>query len=286
MLPGRVPPGLRSRSGTPVPSSREMNVPGASGVPAVIYFHPDARAWVMRWAGRMRLEACMAPPEGAPLPLLWAAADHLELRVRRVGENGAWVDERELRRRIRQAPELVRACAIRPGMRALDAMAGWGLDGLVLAAAGARVTLVERQPLLQALQEDLIRRAGAAGVESLLGDGFALLDDPQGFDVVYLDPMFPARGKQALPGKRMQYLAALIDEGGSPLAGSADRPLGEWIERAIAVARHRVVVKRRLHDAPGLRPDWQIRGRSIRYDVYRGRGVSVPEAPPDESPDR
>jgi 16S rRNA (guanine1516-N2)-methyltransferase len=268
-------------------SSMEMTAPGAANAPLVLYFHPDANAWVMRWAGRMRLEPCMEPPEGAPLPLLWAEADHLELRVRRAREKGAWVDERELRRRIRQAPELLRACAIRPGMRALDAMAGWGLDGLVLAAAGARVTLVERLPLLQALQEDLIRRAGMGGVvESLPGDGFALLDDPQGFDVVYLDPMFPARGKQALPGKRMQYLAALIDDGESPVAGAPDRPLDEWIERAIAVARHRVVVKRRLHDAPGLRPDWQIRGRSIRYDVYRGRGVSAPEARPDESPDR
>ena len=39
---------------------------------------------------------------------------------------------------------------------------------------------------------------------------------------------------------------------------------------SIPLSRRRVVVKRRRHDAPIGKPDWQILGRSVRFDVYRG----------------
>jgi len=229
-----------------------------------LFHHPAARDWVVRWSARFELIECLQPPQydGA---LLWATDDHLELRFGGERGPGAWVTEAEVRRRVRQAPELLRACGVRPGDRVLDAMAGWGLDGLVLAGAGAQVAMVEREPLLQVLQEDLIRRLEPCDVESALGDGFLRLQDSCGYDVIYLDPMFPERGKRALPGKRLQYLARLVG------AAEQERPLAEWIEQATDYARQRVVVKRRLHDPALAAPDWQIRGRSIRYDVYRGR---------------
>jgi 16S rRNA (guanine1516-N2)-methyltransferase len=267
-----------------------------------LWFHPSARTWVARWSGRFRLRECAAPPQ-SDSPLLWAAPDHLELRLgtdheRRerstLSSNGAWVRVDDVRGRARQVPELLRACGLRRGMRVLDAMAGWGLDGMVLAAAGGRVTMVEREPLLQALQEDLIRRCVGEqlgrervtdeAVESILGDGLDRLCADTAYDVIYLDPMFPERNKRALPNKRMQYLATLVTD------GPGDPPFDEWIERARAAATHRVVVKRRAHDAAARPPEWQIRGRSIRYDVYRGvadlRELSVPAAPRSESPDR
>jgi 16S rRNA (guanine1516-N2)-methyltransferase len=234
-----------------------------------LFHHPAARDWVARWSGRFELIECLQPPalEGA---LLWAVDDHLELRFAGERGPGAWVTEAEVGRRVRQAPELLRACAVRPGDRVLDAMAGWGLDGLVLAGAGARVVMVEREPLLQVLQEDLIRRLDRYDVESSLGNGFLWLREESGYDVIYLDPMFPERNKRALPGKRLQYLGRLVG------AAEQDRPLAEWIDRAIECAVQRVVVKRRLHDPALAEPDWQIRGRSIRYDVYRGRrGLSA-----------
>lgn len=229
-----------------------------------LFHHPAARDWVARWSGRFELIECLQPPalDGA---LLWAADDHLELRFGDERGPGAWVTEAEVRRRVRQAPELLRACGVRPGDRVLDAMAGWGLDGVVLAGAGARVEMVEREPLLQVLQEDLLRRVDGCDASSSLGDGFLRLEEACGYDVIYLDPMFPERSKRALPGKRLQYLARLVG------AAEQDRPLAEWLERATGCALQRVVVKRRLHDAVLAAPDWQIRGRSIRYDVYRGR---------------
>jgi 16S rRNA (guanine1516-N2)-methyltransferase len=235
--------------------------------PVVIHFHPEAAGWVQRWRERFVLVEAPAPPDRADFPLLWAAPDHLELRIGPGRNAGAWVTESEVYRRARQAPELLRACGAKSGMQVLDAMSGWGLDGLVLAAAGARVTMVEREPRMQALQEDLVRRVCAEGVVSVPGDGFLHLDQGGGFDIVYLDPMFPLRGKQALPGKRMQYLALLA------APAPDDYALDAWVERAVRSARHRVVVKRRLHDTPSGVPDWQIKGRTIRYDVYRGLGT-------------
>ena len=82
------------------------------------------------------------------------------------------------------------------------------------------------------------------------------------YDVIYFDPMFPPRRKSALPGKRMQYLGELLGEGEAFDTG--------LIPKALQRARSRVVLKRRLKDPVTLRPDWTLRGRSIRYDVYRG----------------
>ena len=83
-------------------------------------------------------------------------------------------------------------------------------------------------------------------------------------DVIYLDPMFPGRRKKALPNKRMQYLNMLLGES-EPFDASL-------LELARQRARNRVVLKRRLKDPELLAPDWALKGRSVRYDVYRGYG--------------
>ena len=52
------------------------------------------------------------------------------------------------------------------------------------------------------------------------------------------------------------------------LAEQSDaREIAEWsIERA----NQRVVVKNRIKAPPVIRdPDWQIRARSVRFDIYR-----------------
>ena len=83
-----------------------------------------------------------------------------------------------------------------------------------------------------------------------------------------LIPMFPAHGKTALPGKRMQVTRALP---GAETDMSTDELLC-WIEAGRTAARRRVVLKRRLKDPVVGSPDWQIKGRSVRFDVYRGTG--------------
>lgn len=233
------------------------------------------------------------PMTGGSRFRLCTVDDHLELR-RGSAEGGAsaggggsssdgiWITLPELNRRAAQGGELLRACGAADDVRVLDAMAGWGVDGLVLARRRCRVTMVERQPLLAALQRDLVRRAAAGDrVTCVLGDGFEVLTSPSRWNVVYLDPMFPERGKGALPGKRMQWLAELAHEDA--------RPLAQWIEAAREAAVDRVVLKRRRRDAVVNPPDWQILGRTVRYDVYRGRSqaeLNPPAAPHSGSPDQ
>ena len=87
------------------------------------------------------------------------------------------------------------------------------------------------------------------------------------FDVVYLDPMFGEHPKTALPGKAMQALAGLVAE--TPV-----HEIVELIDEARGVASSRVVVKRRANAEVLGQPDWRIRARSVRFDVYRGAALA------------
>lgn len=151
----------------------------------------------------------------------------------------------------------------------LDATAGLGRDAFTLAALGAEVTLIERQPLLASLLRDARERAltdphwheTAARMRILEADAAAILASDQRWDVVHLDPMYPHRDKRALPQKEMQLLRELC-------GGDADA--GVLLLPALAACRRRVVVKRPCH-APFLAdhpPSFQLKGTQARYDVY------------------
>jgi 16S rRNA (guanine1516-N2)-methyltransferase len=193
---------------------------------------------------------------------------HLELRSQ-AGGAGVYLELDDVRRRTRQGRKLAlaKACGVQPGLRVLDGMAGLGLDGITLAALGCDVLMVERNPSLFALLEDAIARARAEGIaaENIachLGDARDVLASHTVFDAVYLDPMFPPRDKMALPRRSAQVLATV--------AGAYDDDLRAVIATARPRANRRVVVKRRRHDPALATPDWQIVGRSVRFDVYRG----------------
>jgi 16S rRNA (guanine1516-N2)-methyltransferase len=179
----------------------------------------------------------------------------------------------DVRRRLRQGRKLAlaKACGVRSDLRVLDAMAGFGLDGITLAALGCSVVMVERDPLLYALLNDAVARARvelplAASIECCAGDARDVICADTPFDTIYLDPMFPIRDKHALPRKSAQLLADLL--------GAPPDDLLELIASAKRSARVRVVVKRRRHDPVLAAPDWQIVGRSVRFDVYRGTAAT------------
>ncbi|MEZ5558364.1 MAG: class I SAM-dependent methyltransferase [Pseudomonadales bacterium] len=227
-----------------------------------LFYAPARVALGEPYAGIVQLVAVTARPNAEQGFFLWAEDDHLELH-RGADRSGVWIPIAELERRARQVPELVRACGIggAPSLEVVDATAGLGVDGVTLALLGAQVTLLERHPAAYVLASDLVRRAAVSAGTALTEAG-AYLRNCAPVDVVYLDPMFPERRKRALPGKRMQYLAALV--GADPLTPA------ELLLAARGAARQRVVLKRRRHDPVLERPDWQILGRTVRYDVYRG----------------
>lgn len=105
----------------------------------------------------------------------------------------------------------------KPGLTVVDATAGLGRDALVLASLGAKVTLVERQPAVAALLADGLRRAALdpelahwlpERMQLVFAPSQQALTQLPSPDVVYLDPMFPAREKSALV--RMELMDLLV----------------------------------------------------------------------------
>ena len=172
---------------------------------------------------------------------------------------------------------LARAIGIKgAGCTVLDATAGLGRDAFLLACLGCTVTGVERSPILCALLADGLRRATESldpSLQAIIGRLHFVHADARTYlmedskiappEVVYLDPMFPSRNKSALEGREIRVCRALV---------GADDDADELLHVARRVARRRVVVKRHRHAPPLDRPDFEITGRTVRYDVYMTNG--------------
>lgn len=168
---------------------------------------------------------------------------------------------------------LVRAAKLRHAENeeplAVDATAGLGQDALLLAAAGFRVKLFERNPVIAALLRDALARAAAdsALAETVGRMELAGTDSIQALeagslrpDVVYLDPMFPARRKNAAVKKKFQLLHHL------------EHPCddAEQLLHAALAAHPRKVVVKRPPKGPFLadvKPSYSLAGKAVRYDV-------------------
>lgn len=175
---------------------------------------------------------------------------------------------------------IARAVGIQPGIRPLivDATAGLGRDAFVLSRLGCSLALIERHPIVFALLEDGLQRALAdpdvgsivARMRLIGGNAIDILSawDGEPPQVIYLDPMFPDRDKSSLVKKEMRLFR--------PLAGDDDdAPL--LLEAALALASHRVVVKR-PRKAPaiaGERPGYVLEGKSSRFDIYPKRTLKA-----------
>lgn len=156
----------------------------------------------------------------------------------------------------------------------VDATAGLGRDSFVLATLGCRVLAQERQPVVAALLADGLQRAAhdpdiadiIARISLQFGSSHELLQpvaDPAAKpDVVYLDPMFEHDDKQTAQVKKdMQAFRAVVGQ---------DTDADDLLEKALACARCRVVVKRARKAAPlaGRAPSYALTGKANRFDVY------------------
>ena len=166
---------------------------------------------------------------------------------------------------------LARALGLKEGESPtiIDATAGLGRDAFVLATLGCEVTLIERSPVIAALLEDALSRAieneAVAEIASRLrlihGDAaqqFKKLPRP---DVIYLDPMYPERGKKARVKKEIQLFRQLV---------GPDLDSEQLLEAALAYALKRVVVKRPAKAPPvdGPSPGANVSSPNTRYDLY------------------
>ena len=167
----------------------------------------------------------------------------------------------------------------------IDATAGMGGDSFVLASLGFQVKMVERSVAVAALLEDALERANTAlsSNETRNGDEQALLEiierlslvqansadyllaEKPNVDVIYMDPMYPEKKKNAATKKEMKALQNLV---------GPDRDSEELLSAALQTAKYRVVVKRPKNapiiqlDNEKIVPSADISSPNTRYDIY------------------
>lgn len=172
---------------------------------------------------------------------------------------------------------LLRAVGIKKGdphrPNVIDCTAGLGEDTWLLASHGCTVTAIEREPIIAALLDDALRRAGTdhpdtanritphnANAADWLTQSPAPHPDP---DAIVLDPMFPL-GRKAKERKPMRVLRMLAGD---------DDDAPDLLTATLATDVHRICVKRPLK-APVIAnekrpaPDVVYKGKAVRFDVY------------------
>ena len=172
-----------------------------------------------------------------------------------------------------QHEKLLRAVRFREdvhGMLAVDATGGLGEDSFILAAAGFSVLMCEYNPVIAALLRDALDRARtdpdigeiARRMELREGSSIDILGS-LGWkpDVIYLDPMFPAKKKSGISTKKLQIFQKLE----TPCANEE-----ELLAAAFAADPRRIVIKRPIRGEPlaGRRPGFSIDCRNVRYDCH------------------
>jgi 16S rRNA (guanine1516-N2)-methyltransferase len=150
----------------------------------------------------------------------------------------------------------------------MDCTAGLGEDSILLAAAGFRVKLYERDNIIAALLRDSLIRAAQIPELAPIVERMELHEEDSLIaltkltevpEVIYLDPMFPSRQKSALVKKKFQMLQQLeqpCKEG------------DEFLQAAIDCKPKKIVIKRPLKGEylGNHKPDYSINGKTIRYD--------------------
>lgn len=234
-----------------------------------------AQAFVQRWQLAFRDEQ-----NDAPYTLVFAEDVHLEASKGK-SKFSLKVDFCEGENRHRRfhgggaGQAVAKALGLKKGKRptVLDLTAGMGSDAFVLACLGSKVSLCERNPIVQVLLADGIARALAHEDDPELNEiaqrlnlieGDSLhLQNHERFDCVYLDPMFPERKKKsAMVKKDMQAFHDIV---------GADEDADGLLDLAKRFARQKVVVKR-PKGAPDLaneKPSYCLDGKATRFDVYQ-----------------
>lgn len=151
---------------------------------------------------------------------------------------------------------------------AIDATAGMGEDSILLAAYGYQVTMIEQNPVIAVLLSDALDRAKEdpdiseiiSRMTLIEGNSIEIMKSLEKTpDLIYLDPMFPARKKSGLINKKLQLIQKL------------EQPCFEeeaLLNTAIDLRPKKIVIKRPLKGSnlADKKPSYTIKGKAIRYD--------------------
>ncbi len=149
----------------------------------------------------------------------------------------------------------------------VDATAGLGRDSYILANLGYEIILLERSPVIYTLLQDALWRDQSPARQRLTLicadaiDWLKNLSHDEQPDVIYLDPMFPARGKSAAAKKEIAMLQNFIGK---------DEDTERLFQVAFSCAKRKVVVKRHRLAANIVErvPNYSLTGKSNRFDIY------------------
>ncbi|MBR5721039.1 MAG: class I SAM-dependent methyltransferase, partial [Clostridia bacterium] len=154
------------------------------------------------------------------------------------------------------------------GLTVFDATAGFGEDSFILAAAGFRTVLFEKNKIIFEMLRNAYERGKKDGdIACILdrmsvnyGDSIDVLKSSEITpDIVFLDPMFPERRKNGKIKKKFQLLQQLEypceDE-------------NELLQAAINVKPQKIIIKRPENGdfLAEINPSYSIKGDTIRYD--------------------
>ena len=169
--------------------------------------------------------------------------------------------------------DIIKAIGIKGNLikpKVLDTTAGQGRDSFILASLGCNITLLERNKVIYLLLKNAIENAKnndelkniVKNMTIINQDSVKFLENNNDFfDVIYLDPMFPKSKKSRLVKKDMQIFREIV---GNDLDSS------KILESALKSNTKRVVVKRmnKSDFLDNKKPNFSIKGTSIRFDVY------------------
>ena len=169
--------------------------------------------------------------------------------------------------------DIIKAIGIKVNLikpKVLDTTAGQGRDSFILASLGCNITLLERNKVIYLLLKNAIENAKnndelkniVKNMTIINQDSVKFLENNNDFfDVIYLDPMFPKSKKSRLVKKDMQIFREIV---GNDLDSS------KILESALKSNTKRVVVKRmnKSDFLDNKKPNFSIKGTSIRFDVY------------------
>lgn len=248
-----------------------MSLPPSSVSPLLIW-NPDADSHAEALAAQLALPIAVELPEDTDSLLVFFNDGQLVVgRHPSRREHPIGVDFAEQYRLRRPGKELLLKAigGRRAGLTVVDATAGLGRDGFLLAGYGAQVSLCERHPVVAALLADGLARGNraAAAVAEIVSrlrlspiSALEMLATATP-DVVYLDPMFPESKKSALVKKEMRLFHSLVGN---------DEDTEALLALALQRAKHRVVVKRPPHAPPlvGPAPQFTVSGKAVRFDIY------------------
>jgi len=168
----------------------------------------------------------------------------------------------------------------------IDACAGFGRDGLSLAASGAKVTMLENNPIIATIAQNALARAlsnlnldadtqaifkRVNYLETNCTTHFQQLKLTDEIDAIYLDPMFPQKETQSKVKKESHFLR-LLTTANQQKNNLIEQSWQVLLDAALHTPVKRIVLKRPNYAPPSShpKPSGVIKGKTTRYEIYAG----------------